>query len=384
MSRPKPIQDTPKQPEIPPTAPASGLIASWVNFWFSPVDPIGLHALRVMGGLVFLLWLLPFAGDHQAFFALNGWFDTQAYGEASRLPEMPPHLFGWSVTYLVGANPYLLGLVYWLSIAAVAFFTLGLWTRITGCLTWVAVVSYTANPAIAYDADPLLLMLAFYLMLGYLLLGLRAGRCGWRTILFGQKESWLFHRPTTSIERPPVESVGANLALRLFQIHFAIAMVASGLHKLQVKEWWSGLAPWFYINTPFQTSLEIVRSYGPQAQTYLTFFSQASFVALAWQLAFPAFAWRPRWRFVLVGGALLGWLACAYLGLPLFGPILTTAALAYLSPGEWRQLIAFPARFVTDRSLAQLWTRAPQTTTLVGPKGGRRNNASSISVEQSS
>ena len=68
-------------------------------------------------------------------------------------------------------------------------------------------------------------------------------------------------------------------------------MVASGLHKLQIKEWWNGLAPWFYLNAPFHTTPEKVQSYAPYAGAWLVFLSLCSYLALAWQLAFPAFAW---------------------------------------------------------------------------------------------
>ena len=65
-----------------PAAPA-GLVRSWVSFWFAPRDPLGLHALRVLTGLVLLGWLLPFAGHQEALFGLDGWFDLQAYQEKS-------------------------------------------------------------------------------------------------------------------------------------------------------------------------------------------------------------------------------------------------------------------------------------------------------------
>ena len=42
-------------------------------------------------------------------------------------------------------------------------------------------------------------------------------------------------------------------------------MTASGLHKLQVQEWWSGLAAWFYLHPPFHTTPEDVR--GLRART---------------------------------------------------------------------------------------------------------------------
>ena len=163
-------------PPTKSTAPTTsgGLWAAWVRFWFTPADPVGLAVFRVLGGVLLLFWLVPFVGNYEALFGLGGWFDARAYGEASRLPELPPHLFGWSIFYWCGTDPVRLALVYWLSLLLILLFTVGLWTRVTGVLTWVVVVSCTANPATAYDADPLLQMLAFYLMVGHLLQGQRS------------------------------------------------------------------------------------------------------------------------------------------------------------------------------------------------------------------
>src|SRR5262249_50679035 len=144
-----------------------GFLAAWTRFWFAPVDPIGLHWLRFLSGLLFLCWLLPFAGQYEALFGLDGWFDREAFLEASRLPGGSPVPLGWSFLYLCGSDPTLLALAYWGSIAVLALFTLGIATRVTAVLTWVIVVSFLANPAIHFDADFLLGILAFYLMIGH-------------------------------------------------------------------------------------------------------------------------------------------------------------------------------------------------------------------------
>jgi hypothetical protein len=181
------------------------------------------------------------------------------------------------------------------------------------------------------------------------------------------------------------ESVAANLALRLFQVHFAIAMVVSGLQKLQVKEWWNGLALWFFVNPPFQTTRENVRSFAPNADTFLTLFSLASILALAWQLAFPAFAWRRSLRVVLLGGGLVSWLACTFvLPLPVLGPVMMVACLAYLTPAEWWRVGAWAGRLpVVDGVLARL-SPAPAGAGLPGPKSAVVARMAGISLGQRS
>src|SRR5206468_2061904 len=103
----------PAQPTPAPPAPTRGLFAGWTGFWFSPADPVGLHVLRILAGLLFLSWLLPFAGHVDSLFGLQGWFDLQAYAEANRLPEGPPAPLGWSLLYLSAASPALLPVLYW-------------------------------------------------------------------------------------------------------------------------------------------------------------------------------------------------------------------------------------------------------------------------------
>ncbi|HVS37506.1 MAG TPA: hypothetical protein VMS17_18225 [Gemmataceae bacterium] len=342
----------------PPTPP-TGPFAAWTRFWFAPADPIALGALRVLGGLLFLFWLLPFAGRLDALFGLNGWFDARAYHQASHLQGVPPHMFSWSILYLCGTSSVALTAVYWLSMAMLILFTLGLWTRVTGLLTYVIVVSFTANPAVSYDADALLVMLAFYLMLGHLFLGLRRPGQPWAERILGPKETWLFDRRGDA-DSAPAPSLSANLAVRLLQVHFAIAMLAGGLLKLQGPEWWSGVAPWFYLHPPLQASEEQMQSILAYAETYRGILSLIAYAATAWQIAFPAFAWRRRWRPLLLGGAALAWLTDAcFFGLPLLGPIMVMGCLSYLVPEEWRRLATLLGRLPGLRRLQHREAAAP-------------------------
>ena len=339
---------------MPSTAPAAPSIAletgprnAWTRFWFTAVDPIGLHALRLFAGLLFIAWLLPLGGHLEAFFGMAGWFDREAYLEASRLGDFPVPM--WSLLYWIGNSSTMLRTIYWLAIAVFALFALGLCTRITAVLTWVFVVSFLASPAAGYDADYLLGLLAFYLMVGYLLLGQWSRPQTPLSRVLGWTAPWitqLFGGKTKEDEGP---SYAANLALRLLQVHFAIVVVASALHKLQMGDWWRGMALWYPLHPPFEMTQEILQNEQASISSHLFLLSLAQYLVLAWQLAFPIFAWRKSWRLVLLGGAAIGWLGSFFIfKLPLFGPIYLLGCLSYVTAAEWHGLTGLvTSRFKT-------------------------------------
>lgn len=320
---------------------ASGPVQGWLRFWFTPVVPVGMHVVRVLAGLLFIGWLLAFAGYQEGLFSLQGWFDAQAYKEAARIPGGPPAPFNWSILYLCGTNAALFHGVYWASIGILFLFTLGLATRITSVLTWIIVVSFVANPAISYGGDYLLVILAFYLMIGYVLYRQWSGQPSLACRILGPADAFLFSFAfTTPGEKDkPHTSHAANLALRLLQVHFAIILVTSALHKLQYGDWWAGVALWYPLHPPFETTFQSIRTGYQEAQSQLFAMSLVQYAVLAWQLCFPLFAWRKGWwRLVLLGGALLGWIGMVFVfRLPLFGPIFAIGALSFLTAEEWQR-----------------------------------------------
>lgn len=334
-----------------------GLFRAWTRFWFTPAAPTGLHALRILSGLLFLFWLLPLAGQVQSLFGLQGWFDVQAYRDLAALSERGNTIVpttSWSALYLAGENPATLQALYWISVGIIALFTVGLWPRVTAVLTWVVVASFTANPVLEYEGDVLLNVLAFYLMVGYLLLGLGAPHQSMLTRLLG-RTAWPLAR--THDHEP---AVAANLALRLLQVHTALIIVVNGLHKLQISSWWAGTALWFPLYPPFTTTLSQARAYAGQGELVLGVLSLAAYLALAWQIGFPLYAWRPGLRFVLLGGAAIGWLASSWLfRLPLVGPAFFLGCLSFLTEEEWQRIRSW------------LPTRTSAESTIVAPSPKR-------------
>jgi hypothetical protein len=320
--------------------PSVALVGSaWTQFWFAPIPTTGLQCLRFLSGMLFFAWLVSFLGHQVEFFSLNGWFDAEAYREVQRQQNLAPAPIGWSMLYLAGDNVQLFQAMYWGSLATLGFFTLGIATRITGVLTWVVVVSFLANPATSYEGDYLLGILAFYLMVGHLLVGQLHGNLSIAERVVGARDDfvlarWLF--PPSAAQRPL--SCGANLMMRLLQIHFIMIIVTSALHKLQIAEWWSGVALWYPLHPTFKITAENLQRDRPNADFTLFYLSLAQYLVLAWQLGLPFFAWRPGrwWRGLLLGGAAIGWLGTFFLfQLPLFGPFVLLGCLSFLRPEEW-------------------------------------------------
>jgi hypothetical protein len=348
--------------------PEEGLMQKWSNFWFSPVHPVGLHIVRVLAGLLFIAWLLPFSGELDSLFGLNGFFDRQGYADFAKLQEemarqaqQPPEsakMTNWSILYQA-SSPQALHTMYLLSIGVLVLFTLGVATRITAVLTWVVVVSFTASPALSYDADAFLLMLAFYLMIGYVLLDQRTVGLSWLQRTFGAKGSLLFSRLLFRTEERP--SLAANLALRLVQIHLAVIIVTSGLHKLQFGDWWAGLAFWYPLYRPAADVIDRARQQIPNRDELTYLLSVGAYATLAWQIGFPLYAWRRGWwRGVLLAGAFVGAIGSAFLfKLPLLGPTLFVCCLAFVDADAWLRLFD---RLAQLPGLSWLARREPEAT----------------------
>jgi len=314
----------------------------WTNFWFRATDPLPYWIMRICCGLLFLSWLLPFAGRYDEFFGMDGYFGRPGYEAATR-PGGPgtPAPLGWSFLYLAEGSPGLLAALYWGSIAILAAFTAGIATRITAVLTWVIVVSFTANPAISFEGDFLLTILAFYMMVGHLLQGLWNGSNDPMDMVLGPTSNML-HRMFDR-ERPAPPSVAANAAMRLLQIHFVIVVIASALHKLQLGRWWSGMAFFFPMFPPESTTPDDLRKLASNAASVQFALSLAEYLTLAWQFGLPFFAWkRSFWpRLLLIGGGIVGWIGCVWLlRIPLFGPFYLIGCLSLITAEEWRDVLS--------------------------------------------
>jgi hypothetical protein len=330
-------------------------VQAWVRFWFSPSDPFALHLLRVLTGILLLCWLLPVAGEVNTLFGLRGWFDRLAYYEATQgelANNLPKPIGPWSILYppLGGDGPRIQA-IYWASIVVLGLFTLGLATRLTAPLAWVIVVSFTACPAYDDELDPVLHILSLYLAVGYLLLGWRRP-LSWLQRVLGPWDTLLFGRLLSKSE--PMPSTGATVALRLLQFHVVLMIFTTGLTKLQIGEWWSGVALWYPLHPALTTRNQEARALIADPNSYFMLLNLCTYAVLAWQIGLPLFAWKGGWwRLVLLGGAIAGcvglWTVYA---MPLLAFAWVICCLSLLTDRDWATVGSWLRHFGTLRPLA--------------------------------
>ena len=196
--------------------------------------------------------------------------------------------------------------VHGLGLLVAVLFTLGLGTRVTSVLAWVYALSLIHRALLAaFGMDTMLAIALFYLMLS---------PCGARLSL-----DRLIQRFRRGAVRPGAS--GARWSrwasrrasrrtwrLRLFQIHFCIIYINSGMSKLQGAAWWNG-------NGAMADAVELRVHPRPHRALHAgscTFLAGSLAVGLGHDLrrlvhdrpriSLPFLIWFPRWRPVVLFG----------------------------------------------------------------------------------
>lgn len=221
-------------------------------------------------------------------------------------------------------------------------FTLGLFTRVTAVLTWVAAVSYIHRDGqVLFGQDTMQNILLLYLMvancgatysLDRLILRYRAARAsvGRSGTIDGATQRYL-------AVAPPSHSCG--FAQRMLQIHFCFIYAASGLAKLKGNGWWDHTAVWGTIANPEFTPIhygwyqELLRIAATSRPIYAVIAAVGAYFTLFTEITLPAVVWtrlRPYWVML---GMLLHLAIGVVMGLLVFSLFMMTMLLCFL-PGS--------------------------------------------------
>jgi hypothetical protein len=310
---------------------------AWDNFWFAPMSPSTLSAIRVLAGAMLLYTHFIWSMDLAAFFGPDGWLTPQLMQEvrdASNDPDGPGPLTGqprltWSHFGFI-QSPKLMWTVHVLALGVFFMLMIGLFSRTMALLGFLFAVSYATRitPGAYFGLDKINCMLALYLMLG---------PCGAR---YSVDRLWRLRRAAPN-EVPP--SSTANLAIRAIQVHMCIIYLFSGIGKLQGEPWVMGEATWTSFGMLEYQTFDM--TWTAKYPLLLNFMTHAT---VFWELSYCALVWPRLTRpWVLLMAVLVHGGIALFLGMPTFGLVMLIGNLAFISPKTVRKVFDPVARRIS-------------------------------------
>jgi hypothetical protein len=360
-------------------------VRGWDRFWFRPADPTTLGLIRLCVGLVTLYVHLVYTLDLDKILGRHAWLDPQAINELRRdipvttpstawVPEQPKQLplpddpaerayvlryqrmWGvdprvlpargypvFSVFYHL-TDPRWIAVVHGLTLVVMLLFAVGFCTRVTSALTWVMALSYIQRaPTTLFGMDTMMIIALLYLMIGPSGAAVSVDRLlerWWR-----RRQAAREHRPEPAW-LPPAPMVTANLAIRLFQVHFCMIYLASGLSKLQGAAWWNGTALWLtlanYEFSPFNWApyVDFLVFLCNHRVLWELVTSGGVVFTLVVEIGLPFLIWRRQTRWLMIiASVLLHTGISLSMGLTTFGLMMMGMLLSFVPPAAVRQLL---------------------------------------------
>jgi hypothetical protein len=177
-------------------------------------------------------------------------------------------------------------------------------------------------------------------------------------------DRWLATRRLGAGASRPAPSAAANLALRLMNVHMCVIYFFAGIAKLRGESWWDGTAMWrAFANLEYQSADMTWLAWHPRIVNL------ATHVPVLWEISFPFLIWRPRFRPLMLTGAValhVGIGAC--LGMWTFGLIMLVGCSSFLPDEVVRRLAAASSRPGTAGASAAGTFAVPRS---VLDRGGR-------------
>ncbi|MDA0659063.1 MAG: HTTM domain-containing protein [Planctomycetota bacterium] len=294
-------------------------VDGWNRFWFTAQDPATLCVIRVLAGSMLFYTHLVWGVNLSEMWGPQGKlaFDfSRAFQGGS--------WSGWSHVYAFEHNALALTSVHVIGLFVLAAFTLGMWTRVTSVLAWLLSISYSHRGVGAlYGLDQINAMLSLYLMIG------PSGA------MYSFDARW---RGTTRTTCAP--SIGANISIRMIQIHMCLIYLFAALGKLLGSSWWDGSALWgAFANYEYQT---IDMTWMAQHQILVNLMTH---LTLFWELSYIVFIWHRLTRPIVLALAIPLHLGIALaMGMTTFGLVMLYGNFAFISPGIVRKIVAQLAR----------------------------------------
>lgn len=285
----------------------SDLSDAWDTFWFTHRGGRTLGLIRLLTGMIVfythLVWtplLLRFLGPEGM---LPQSYRRQFFDSAFAWSH-----FDWCV------SPEMIWIFHIVALIVMLLFALGFWTRTTGIVTALFVISY-ANRATGalFGLDQIA---------GFLVLYLALSNCG---------GSFSLARRLGIGGEQPGSSIRNNIATRLIQIHLCIVYLFAGLGKCQGETWWNGEAIWGAVASFEYQTIDMT-----WMADHMWLVSLITLVTLVFEVGYIGLIWNRTTRPVMLLLAIplhLGIGLC--MGMLEFGLIMLVANLAFVE--SWNQ-----------------------------------------------
>jgi hypothetical protein len=290
---------------------------AWTRFWFAPSDPTTLGLIRLLTAAMALALYLSYLPDLGRLFGPGGLLSREAMLQfRDQVPVFSAFDFATTSTAL--------WIIYWAGAAAIALMLVGLFSRVTTVLAFVALLSLLhRGPILGRPVDEIVAMLMFYLCLGP----------------NGQAfslDAWIRRMRAGSVAAIPQPTSGATITTRLIQIHLAaiyLAMVAAKLRgTINTCIWWDGTAVWDLIGRPEYPLFDLT-GLGDNSDFHWYLINAWTLSILAFEFCFPILIWSRLARPLLLGISILVWIGTAILtGMVSFAVLMLVASLAFV-PG---------------------------------------------------
>jgi hypothetical protein len=242
-----------------------------------------------------------------SFVGPSSWLSPEAIRELHR------GSFAWSYLWYI-QSPALLWGMHAAALVVFAALTVGLYTRCASVLAAVITLSYCHRLTGAlFGLDQVNAMLALYLAVG------PSGAAY-------SMDHWLASR---KLGLPaPVPSLGANIAVRLVQLHMCVIYLFGGIGKMRGELWWDGSASWFAIANLEYQSIDMT-----WLVRYPFFLALATHITVFWETFYPFLVWSRLTRPVaLVLAVIVHGGIALFLGMPTFGLAMLIGNSAFLAP----------------------------------------------------
>lgn len=286
----------------------SSIADAWNRFWFQPAPPHTLAMIRVLGGAMLFYTHLVWSFDLEAFLGPDAWISRDAHRAIVGSDYAWSYLWYWE-------SPTALWTAHLLALAVFFLLTIGCFTRVVSVLSCLITLAYCHRlEGALYGLDQVNAMIAMYLMVG-------------PSGAVYSVDAWWKRRGSS--ERPVVlPSYGANIAVRLLQVHLSIVYLFGGISKLKGTMWWDGSAVWFAVANYEYQSLDMT-----WLGAYPWFIAALTHLTVFWETFYPVLVWPRVTRPIMLGMAVCvhGGIALC-LGMPTFGLAMIIANAAFLPP----------------------------------------------------